>query len=178
MIEGRIAQDKVFIWDRQAAKNIFENGYYGRLREDRLELSLVEAAFLCEKKKISINDGKKNLTFKKFFKYCCSIDPRFRARYVVYKNLRDKEYPTRTGFKFGCDFRVYNKGVKPLKRGPKTAGEHTKWVVFAVPKNYSCSFQELSRAVRLAHNIRARMLWAVVDENDKVVYFEITRFTP
>jgi len=178
MIKGIIAQDKIFIWDRKAAKDIFKNDYYGRLREDRLELSLLEAAYLCKKRKIAIYDNGKKLNFSKFFDYCLSIDIRFRKRYIVYRDLRNKLYPTRTGFKFGCDFRVYNKGVKPLKRGPKSAGEHTKWIVFAVPKKYSCGFQELSRAVRLAHNIRAHMLWAVVDEDDKVTYFEIIRMTP
>ncbi len=178
MIKAQIAQDKVFIWDRNAAKNIFENDYYGRLREDRLELSLVEAAFLYKKKKITIYNNNKKMGFNEFFDYCCSIDNRFRERFIVYTDLRNKSYPTRTGFKFGCDFRVYNKGVKPLKRGPKSAAEHTKWIVFAVPKNYSCGFQELSRAVRLAHNIRAHMLWALVDKDDKVVYFEIVRITP
>ena len=85
--------------------------------------------------------------------------------------------PTRTGFKFGCDFRVYAKGAKPLKRGPKTAKEHTKWIVYAVPKGYKCSFPELSRAVRLAHNIRANMLWAIVDK-DHVRYYSVQFFKP
>ena len=115
---------------------------------------------------------------KKFMEYCKEIDPRFVFRYCVYKDLRDRGLPTRTGFKFGCDFRVYNRGVKPLKRGPKQAGEHTKWIVFAVPEGFEFSFPELSRAVRLAHNIRANMLWAVVNKKGKVNYFSVKFFKP
>ncbi len=175
---ARLAEDKVFVWDREAAKNIFENDYYGKLKEDRLELALIEAALLLEKSKIEILDDGKNILSADFYKYCSEIDPRFHERYTVYKDLRERGLPTRTGFKFGCDFRVYNRGVKPLKRGQKQAHEHTKWIVFAVPKKFVFGFQEMSRAVRLAHNIRANMLWAVVDEENKVRYFSVTFFKP
>lgn len=177
-IEARLAEDRVFVWDRDAAKNIFENDFYGKLKEDRLELALIEAALLLEKGRIEILDGGKSVASADFYKYCSEIDPRFRERYIVYKDLRGRGLPTRTGFKFGCDFRVYNRGVKPLKRGQKQAHEHTKWIVFAVPKKFIFGFQEMSRAVRLAHNIRANMLWAVVDEEDKTRYFSVTFFKP
>lgn len=177
-ITARLAEDKVFVWDREAAKNIFENDYYGKLKEDRLELALIEAALLLEKGKIELLDDGNDILSADFYKYCSEIDPRFHERYTVYKDLRERGLPTRTGFKFGCDFRVYNRGVKPLKRGQKQAHEHTKWIVFAVPKKFVFGFQEMSRAVRLAHNIRANMLWAVVDEENKVRYFSVTFFKP
>ena len=104
-------------------------------------------------------------------------DERFPERFRVYEDLRERGLLVRTGFKFGCDFRVYDRGVK-LKKGPKSQKEHTKWIVFAIPEDYTCGFQELSRAVRLAHNIRAKMLWAVVDNEGDVTYYEIVRKTP
>lgn len=179
MIEAKLAEDRVVIWDREKANEIFENECAGKLKEDRLELALIEAAYLSDKKKIEIKDTEgKKINFKKFFEYCCKIDARFNVRYAVYKDLRNRELPTRTGFKFGCDFRIYAKGVKPLKRGPKAPEEHTKWIVFAVPEGFVFSFQELSRAVRLAHNIRANMLWAVVSEDCSVGYYSVTFFKP
>jgi len=177
-IEAILAEDKVIIWDRDKAKEIFEEGYYGKLKEDRLELSLVEALYMLENGLITIEKGGKKTDTAAFDEYCKKIDSRFWFRYSVYKDLRNRELPVRTGFKFGCDFRVYQKGVKPLKRGPKAAGEHTKWIVFAVPEGFTFSFPELSRAVRLAHNIRANMLWAVVDKKGDVGYYQVTFFKP
>lgn len=174
MIEAKLTEDRVTIWNIESGTHIFDNEYCGKLKEDRLELALIEAALLLEKKKIKIE----GFTFKKFFKCCCKIDPRFSFRYLVYKDLREKQLPTRTGFKFGCDFRVYERGVKPLKRGPKAATEHTKWVVFTIPEDYICSFAELSRAVRLAHNIRANMLWAIVSKDSSIRYYSVTFFKP
>ena len=179
MIEATIQEDRVTIWDLDKARDIFEKDYYGKIIENRLELSIIEAALLLEHRRIRIIKNDKEIKLKEFLEYARSVDPRFNFRYVVYRDLRNKGLPTRTGFKFGCDFRVYSKGVTPLKRGPKSATEHTKWIVFSVPENYACSFAELSRAVRLAHNIRANMLWAVVnEENNEVNYFSVTFFKP
>ncbi len=177
MIRAYLARNRVFVWDRKGAKKLFEKEYYGKLREDRLELSLLEACLLCEKGAIKIITESGEMRFEEFFSYCRSVDPRFEFRYAVYKDLRSRGLPTRTGFKFGCDFRVYERGVHPLKRGKKSPREHTKWVVFAVPKGFTFSFPELSRAVRLAHNIRANMLWAVVDGNE-VRYYSVKFFKP
>jgi tRNA-intron endonuclease len=60
----------------------------------------------------------------------------FHARFIVYSDLRERGFLVKTGFKFGCDFRVYERGVK-LKKGPKEAFEHTKWVVHAIPEEFS-----------------------------------------
>ena len=178
MSKAELVGEKIIIWDREDSNNIFNNGWYGELFEDRLELALVEAALLLERKKIEIKKGKKNLDFQSFYKIVTKLDDRFHTRYVVYKDLRERGLPVRTGFKFGCDFRVYERGVSPLKKGPKQAHEHTKWVVFCIPENYTCSFQELSRAVRLAHNIRANMLWAVIDTDSDTTYYEIKFLSP
>ena len=178
MIKAELQEDRVMIWDKKDANEIFESGWFGKLLEDRLELALVEAVLLLERKRIQIKKDRKKMSLKTFFKYCMKINKRFHTRYAVYKDLRERGLPVRTGFKFGCDFRVYERGVAPIKKGPKAPHEHTKWVVFCVPEDYNCSFQELSRAVRLAHNIRANMLWAVVDNENDVTYYSVTYISP
>jgi tRNA-intron endonuclease len=84
----------------------------------------------------------------------------------------------KSGFKYGAHFRVYDKGVNPYATGSKTAKEHTKWVVHAVPEQYTLNYEEMARAVRLAQNIRATMLWAVVDAESDVTYYAFERITP
>jgi len=178
MIKAELQEDRVMIWDKKDANEIFESGWFGKLLEDRLELALVEAVLLLERKRIQIKKDRKKMSLKTFFKYCMKINKRFHTRYAVYKDLRERGLPVRTGFKFGCDFRVYERGVKPIKKGPKAPHEHTKWIVFCISEDYTCSFQELSRAVRLAHNIRANMLWAVVDNEGDVTYYSVTYISP
>ena len=176
--KGEFFENRVIVWDKKDAQRIFQSGWLGEIVDERLEISLLEAALLIEKGRLEIKKGKKKLSFKKFYKKALEIDPSFNVRYTVYKDLKDRGLPTRTGFKFGCDFRVYERRVAPKKKGPKAAHEHTKWIVFSVSEDYVCSFHELSRAVRLAHNIRANMLWAVVDGDNNVTYYEVSYISP
>ena len=158
-------------------EHVYEPGYYGKDLGERLELALVEAVLLLKRGRIRVFSLGKQMSFKELYDHACSIDKRFPHKYRVYEDLRERGLLVRTGFKFGCDYRVYERGVQ-LKKGPKSAKEHTKWIVFCVPEDFTMSFQELSRSVRLAHNIRARMLWAIVDNEGDCTYYIIQRMKP
>lgn len=176
--KGKLTENKVVIWNKKEAEEVFDNGNYGKMIEDKNELSLVEGIYLLEKDKLKVEDEDgKNLNKKELYNYAAEIDDELPWKYRVYKDMRERGLLVKTGFKFGTHFRVYERGVE-LKRGPKKTREHTKWIVHAIPADYNCSLPELSRAVRLAHNIRARMLWGVVDEEGDVTYYEIERVKP
>lgn len=174
-IKAFLEENRIIVWEDY--ENVYEPGYYGKILNDHLELAFVEALLLLKRGRIKVFSGDKELSFRELYEKACELDKRFPERYRVYEELRERGLLVRTGFKFGCDFRVYDRGVQ-LKKGPKSQKEHTKWIVFAVPEDYTCSFQELSRAVRLAHNIRARMLWAIVDNENDVTYYQVTRHKP
>jgi tRNA-intron endonuclease len=175
VIDCKLEGDKVICFEK--FDQVYEPGFYGKQLGDRLELALVEAALLLKRGRIKILKDNNPLSFQEIYDYAISLDARFSHRFRVYEDLRERGLVVRTGFKFGCDFRVYERGVQ-LKKGPKSAKEHTKWIVFAVPEDFTMSFQELSRSVRLAHNIRARMLWALVDNEGDCTYYMVTRHKP
>ncbi|MBU5537443.1 MAG: tRNA-intron lyase [Candidatus Aenigmatarchaeota archaeon] len=182
--EGELIEERVIIWDKDSITLYDESGYGKPLPEEepnRLELDLVEAAYLVEKGKLRVivkEEGKsKKLTFEELMKIGSERVNEFHPQYIVFRDLRERGYLVKTGYKFGAHFRLYERGVK-LKRGPKAPHEHTKAVVHAVAEESAFSLPELSRAVRLAHNIRATMWWAVVDRENDVTYYEISRLTP
>jgi len=175
VVDATFEENKVLVWKN--GESIYDSGYFGKQLGGRLELALVEACLLVKRSRIRVLKNKKPMGFKELYNIGVSLDKRFPERYRVYEDLRERGLLVRTGFKFGCDFRVYERGVQ-LKKGPKSAKEHTKWIVFAVPEDFTMSFQELSRSVRLAHNIRARMLWAIVDNEGDCTYYQITRHKP
>ncbi len=175
VVDCTLEEDKVLCFTNW--ENVYEPGYYGKQLGDRLEIALVEACLLLKRERIRVLKDKSPMTFQDLFMHACSLDKRFPHRYRVYEDLRERGLLVRTGFKFGTDFRVYDRGVQ-LKKGPKGAKEHTKWIVFCVPEDFTMSFQELSRSVRLAHNIRARMLWAIVDNEGDCTYYIIQRMKP
>jgi len=180
MLEGELLEQRVVIWDKKGFDELQDSGF-GKLVEDHLELALVETMFLFNKGKLNVfvKEGKKKKKLSKgeLYEYCTKNERNFHARLIVYTDLRDRGFLVKTAFKFGCDFRVYDRGVK-IKKGPKQAFEHTRWVVHAIPEEYTCSFPELSRAVRLAQNIRTEMIWAIVDSDGDTTYYSIKRITP
>ncbi len=183
-IEGELLENRVVIWDPSAVSMYDENGYGKPIpdtKPDRLELEVVEALYLLEREKISVfskkTGRKKTIKFSELMSFAVETIPQFHAQYYVYRDLRERGYLVKTGFKFGTHFRVYDRGIK-LKRGPKASNEHTKWIVHAVAEEAAFSLPEFSRAVRLAHNIRATMLWAVVDKESDVTYYLAQRITP
>jgi len=184
--EGELLENRVITWGKDAVQLYDESGYGKPLPEEnpnRVELELVEAAFLVEKEKLKVfakpegRKKKKQISFKELMEIGAKSVNQFHPQFIVYRDLRERGYLVKTGFKFGAHFRVYERGVK-LVRGPKQAHEHTKFVVHAVPEEAAFSLPEMSRAVRLAHNIRATFVWAVVDREGDCTYYEIKRLTP
>lgn len=182
--EGELLENRVIFWGKEALELYDESGYGKPLPEeepDRIEVDLVEAAYLLEKSKIKVftkEDGKKRkVEFDELMKIGTKNVNAFHTSFIVLRDLRERGYLVKTGFKFGTVFRVYERGVK-LKRGPKAVHEHTKWLVQPVAEESPFSLPEMSRAVRLAHNIRATFIWAVVDKESDVTYYHIQRITP
>lgn len=180
--EGELVENRVIIWDPAAIVLYDQSGFGKPLPEtepNRLELELVEALYLVEKKRLKVRKRgrKKALSFKELLAIATEMVSQFHPQFVVFRDLRNRGYLVKTGYKFGAHFRVYERGVK-LKRGPKAPHEHTKFVVHCVPEEAAFSLPEMSRAVRLAHNIRATFVWAVVDKENDVTYYIIQRLTP
>lgn len=179
MYTGKLTESSVKVFDQEEAEKVHGDLYYGKLQgSGELELSPVEAVHLVDRDELEIESGSQVLDKDKLFEYFSDIDDEFDHKYKAYADLRERGFIVKSGFKFGAHFRVYPRGVNPYKDGPKEQSEHTKWVVHAVPENHTLSFQEMSRAVRLAQNIRAQMLWAVVDSESGVTYYEVSHTNP
>src|SRR4030042_1875624 len=182
--EAELVENKVIIWDSDAVMLYDESGYGKPLPEEkpnRVELDLIEAAYLVEKDKLKvfIKDGKKKkkLIFKDLMEIGTKCVNEFHSQFIVFRDLRERGYLVKTGYKFGAHFRLYDRGVK-LIRGPKAPHEHTKAIVHAVSEESAFSLPEMSRAVRLAHNIRATMWGAIIDREGDVTYYSLSRVTP
>lgn len=175
-VKGKFLENKVRVWDNY--DEIYSEKFYGKDFEDNLELSPSESMHLVERGDLIVEDNDEELSEEELYEKFCELDDEFPQKYAVYSDLRERGFIVKSGFKFGTHFRVYPRGVNPYKEGPKTQKEHTKWVVHAVPEDYTLSYQEMSRAVRLAQNIRATMLWAIVDSEKNVVYYEFKRIKP
>ncbi len=163
--------NKAVVEEKRLASQLQQKGF-GERSKGEFVLDLYEALYLLEKKKLKLkNKQGKAVSRKKLLVHSEKKIKNFYLKFQVYKDLREKGFCTKTGFKFGFDFRVYPKGKK--------AGQaHSKWVVNAVSQNERFNSIELSRMVRLSGNIRTEMLMAVVDSENDVNYYAVERITP
>src|SRR3989338_2259352 len=138
LIACSFSKDRILTENSDAARELYNQSRYGALLESgKVQLSLLEALYLLEKGKISIVDGKKHFDFEHLLKKSRKLDPNMWVKYAVFKDIRNKGYIIKTALKFGADFMVYDRGVKPGE-------DHAKWVVFPVHESSSLTWYELS----------------------------------
>src|SRR3989344_3857233 len=143
-IKGEI-MGKSIISDSKEAKDLYSRNRMGEIIRGKVSYSIVEALYLLEKKKIVISRKKKKLTFNALMKESCERTKNFFSRYHIYSDLRDRGYIVKTALKFGADFRVYEKGIKPGEN-------HALWVVYPVHETDILTWHEFSAKNRVAHS--------------------------
>lgn len=166
-MDAVLKEDKVFIEDEATVTRLHQKGF-GKRKEGKLELSLLEGLFLMERESIKILEDSKECTREDILSKVDEED--FLLRYNVYKDLRERGYIVKTGFKFGAHFRVYGRG--------ESLQEHSRFLVHAVKESGVMSFPELSRAVRLAQGVKKTMIFAVTDDEGDITYYSVDRITP
>lgn len=167
---GELVENKVIVESRPSQDRLWQKGF-GERKPDHLVLDLKEALFLLEKKKISIKKRGKAVSKKQLLGIATRRENSFFKKFVVFKDLREKGFVVKTGFKFGFDFRVYPKGKRPGE-------EHSQWVIEVKNQEEKFSMPELSRFVRMAQTLHTKPLVAVVDAENEINYYEFGRMVP
>lgn len=173
VVEAQLQKGKVIVWDEAQANQLYQKGFYGKpLSGGKLQLSPVETLYLVDTGKIIVTgEPGERLKFKDIFSKFSDRDAELSLKLAVYSDLRSRGYILKTGLKFGSHFRVYERGEGP--------GEsHSKFLVHAIPESVRLTPTEMARAIRLAHSVRKKILWGVVDEEGDVTYYALTRERP
>ena len=170
---ARLSGTRVILPSSDPARDLNNQSQFGTiLSGGKVQLSLLEAVYLEEKEKIKVVDGRgRKLSHDKLIATGKTADKTFFTKYCVYQDLRSRGYIVKTALKFGADFRVYDRGVKPGE-------DHAKWVVFAVHESQSLTWHEWSAKNRVAHSTKKRLLIGVVDDEGEVSYWEARWLRP
>ena len=172
-IRAEFAGDKVLTEISDTSRELYNQSRYGALLDSgKLQLSLIEALYLMEKNTIEIHKSKsKKMDFDEFSKKAKKLEPNFWVRFCVYKDIRNRGYIIKTALKFGADFRVYDRGVKPGE-------DHAKWIIYPVYESSTLTWYEFAAKNRVAHSTRKRLLIGVVDDENDVSYWEVRWMRP
>ena len=162
-MNSELSGDLVIIREGNIAK-IHEKSHYGNMTEDGLELSLIEALYLLEKGKLEVNIDSDDVSIEKLIKLIRGQGS--FTNYIVFKDLRNRGYIVKTGFKYGSEFRLYERGKSP--------GEgHSNYLVKVASENSKFMMSDLSSYVRVAHGVNKKLLFAVVDDENDITYYNV-----
>ncbi len=161
---GKLVKDRVRS-GKQAINELYNTGYYGRPKDDVLELTLVEAAYLLYKNKLEITMDENNLGFGEFFTEASKRQQFFELKYIVYKDLRERGYYVQPSV---TDFRVYPRGGHPGRT-------QAKMFVYVRSERIPMLLKDLLSQYNAAQNVRKQMVLAIVDEESDITYYEIKK---
>jgi tRNA-intron endonuclease, archaea type len=168
LIRAILGGERVITEASNEARELYNQSRFGSVgTSGKVELSLLEGLYLMEKEKLDLkSEAGRKISFETYVKKARKIEPNFWIRYCVFRDMRNRGYIIKTALKFGADFRVYDRGVKPGE-------DHAKWIVFPVHEASVFTWHEFSAKNRVAHSTKKRLLIGVVDEEADVTYYEI-----
>ncbi len=161
--------DRAVVIDETQARALHEAGFFGKMIGRRLQLSLLETAFLLKGGFAEVRNAETDrpIGLARLRNEAKAIQPDFDLRLRAYEDLTGRGVISKTGFKYGSHFRAYE--------GDPEA-HHAKYLVHVVPKGHRGAWPEISRAVRLAHGVKKQILFGEV--GDGVRYVKLERVRP
>ena len=169
--EGWLSEDRVSVHDPAAVEALGRSLAYGSRIGDRLELSLLEAAYLVGTAQLTLRDSRSGrpVPRERLERRARRLDPRFDERLVAYRELRARRLVVKTGFKYGAHFRAY-------PRNPEHA--HARYLVQAVPATHVTAWPEIAGGVRVAQGVRKEFVVAGVPPDGTVRFLSLERIRP
>lgn len=161
-MEGTLKGDKVAL-GKDSIEDLHTNLYYGRIRDDTLELALVEAAYLLDREKITVSQDGIGLSFRDFFIAASQLQEYFELKYIVYRDLRERGYYVQPSV---TDFRVYPRGGKPGVAA-------SQYFIHVVTERKPLPLAQLISNLKAALNVRREMVLAIVDEESDITYYGV-----
>lgn len=157
--------NKIFLVEKSTeSQRLFSKRFGQYFENENLVLSDFEVLFLLKEEKIVVKEKKGNeLDFNKLIKKL-RIDYK---TFLVFYDLRKKGYGVYSGLKFGTDFRVYEKGIKPGE-------DHSKWLIKIISKK-EIKNEDLFSNLRVSHSTRKELVYAFIDKDNDISYVSFGR---
>src|SRR3990172_5858214 len=152
MIQVQIAESKITS-NSIDAFSLYEKSRFGEKKENKIEYSPIESMFLLSEKKISVFSGKKSINEETLLKKVKKTDKKIETKLAVYRDLRKKGYILKTALKYGADFRVYERGIKPGEN-------HARWILFTTKETEQLNWHDFAAKNRIAHSTKKNLLIA------------------
>ncbi|MDI6702833.1 tRNA-intron lyase [Methanothermobacter wolfeii] len=168
-MQGQLGDEVVTVKLNSMARRLHEKSHYGKIYEERLQISLIEAAYLMEKGKLKLKKDDDDVTLEEFISLLAERG--LYSKYLVYRDLRNRGYIVKTGFKYGVEFRLYERGGAPGRT-------HSAYLVRVISENATIHALDFSSYVRVAHGVNKRLLLAFLDDEEDITYYLVDWIRP
>ncbi|MGN0177779.1 MAG: tRNA-intron lyase [Methanobrevibacter sp.] len=166
-MRGNLSNDIVSIKIEEGSKKpiaLHEKSLFGKIEANSLNLSLIEACYLLEKGRLDIYEDDVECSVGYIIDLLKGHG--LFGKYVVYRDLKDRGFVIKTGFKYGSEFRLYNRGGGPGQ-------EHSDYLVKIIFENYEINTLDFASYVRVSHGVNKKLLLAIVDDDFDITYYNI-----
>lgn len=163
-VSGRLVSGRACITDESMVRELESRGY-GEMEKGGMFLKQFEALYLLYTGRLSL--GGKGASFESFLRRCQEDDPGILAKFLIYRDLRNRGYVVKDGFGFGSDFRVYERG----HFGQKGA----KFLVFGLEEGQKERMGSLQKKVVEIVQMGKEPIIAVIERRGEVIYYKINR---
>lgn len=157
--------------NKKEAMSLHSQSRFGELKSGKIIYSIFEALYLLEKGKMDVSFEGKKLKFEQLIQELRQKDKAIRTKYIVFRDMRNRGFIVKTALKFGADFRVYDRGIKPGQ-------DHAKWILYPVSENSNLTWHDFSAKNRVAHSTKKNLLIGIVDEELDVTYYSVSWIKP
>ncbi|KZX13144.1 tRNA-intron lyase [Methanobrevibacter curvatus] len=170
-MKGELSEEIVSISMTESSRAIalYEKNKFGKKEGDILEISLVEALFLLEKGRLNVFKKDKKIDFntlKEFLR-----EKNLYGRFVVFRDLKDRGYVIKSGYKYGSDFRLYQRGESP-------GYTHSQYLVKIIQEFDALNVSDFSSYARVAHGVKKSLYLAVIDDDWDITYYSVSWIRP
>ena len=155
----------------EEAFSLYEKSRWGEKKQNSIEYAPVEAFSLITDGKMEFHAAHTKLDQHKALSKLRRLDKNIETKHVVFSDLRKRGYIVKTALKFGAEFRVYEKGVKPGE-------DHAVWLLYPVKEHQNQTWYDFAAKMRVATSTKKKLLIAIVDNESDVTYYEVSWLRP
>jgi tRNA-intron endonuclease len=168
-IKGLAMEKGVMVSEKEDVDELSSRGY-GVKENKELSLAFYEALYLMDKGILEVEDGKgEKMDFRRLLQRYESLDENAWAKYLTYRDLRNRGYVVREGFGLGVDFRVYERG--------EYCKDTAKYLILSVQEGKPISLEDLTNALKNCQSLKKELILAVMNRRGETVYYSVSQLT-
>ncbi|MHB8585165.1 MAG: tRNA-intron lyase [Thermoplasmatota archaeon] len=170
MPRGELVGGTVVVRDEREGTQLYNKGAFGTPRSGGgLEMSLVEAAYLVEAGRLEVEGAARGaegrgMTVLEILGRGAATEAAFEVRWLVYRDLRGRTMTPKAAS--SMDYQLWARGTLPGRDAPSH-------LVKVVSESELCIPHAVAEAALHATRFRRRLLYALVDEEADVTYYEV-----